>query len=421
MPPPPWPPPAGRWWPETMRSLFVTRWEPYRKDGGGALRNAQNIAALAGMGPVDVLSIGGPTQAHEVDGINAWTHFERGQPSRGLPGAWFATPSRHPITDRQAHAGAKAHISSLAPGTYDVAIVEEIALAGYIAPLKAAGLTTVFDAHNVEARLRQDIGQSTGRGSLRKRLGRWAYEHRLAQIEAAAVQGADLVWACSRVDADLLGKIYHPRLPVAVVPNAVDVAAYAEAHSAQSTPNNSTNPLLLYIGVYSYKPNELAALRLIRDILPRLRARGLDLRLALVGRQETPAMRAAAAGDAAVTVTGAVDSILPYLSQPNIVVLPITEGSGTRLKILEAFAAGCPVISSPKGAEGIETRPGENISLAETDDEFTDAITRLAANPRARRELGAGGFETVNRHYSWAAAAAGISASLARLGAGPGG
>lgn len=398
-----------------MRSLVITRWGPNRADGGAALRNMQNIRALARLGPVDVLSVGGDETVTAVQDVAAWTHFRRAEGRRGgLP--WVAVPGRHPLTDRYLHPAALRHVAALPRGAYDVAVIEEIALAGYVAPLGARGIPVVFDAHNVEARLRADIDQAAGRaGGLAGRVRSWLLDRRLGGVEARAVRAAEAVWACSEIDADLLRQTYRPRAPVTVVPNAVDVAAYAPALAAHAAEAADAVPALLYIGTYSYPPNAAAALRLATAILPALRARGLDLALVLAGRDPTEAMRAAAAADPRITVTGPVDSILPWLARPNVVVLPITLGSGTRLKILEAFAAGCAVVSTAKGAEGIAIRPGENILIAETDADFVAAIARLAADGGARRDLGRAGWQTVSAQYSWDAAAAAIRASLAAM------
>ena len=296
---------------------------------------------------------------------------------------------------------------------YELAVVEEIALAAYVPVLVATGIRTVFDAHNVEATLRAEIDQkskasNSGLAALRQTI----FDRKLQQAEAKAVKTADIVWACSAVDADLLTQIYSPRALVGVVPNAINVAAYATTHRERSAKLPDDPPTLLYVGTYAYPPNELAALRLMRDILPALRARGIDLPLCLVGRDPTPAMQSAAAGAAAVTITGAVETIAPYLAGNSIAVLPITIGGGTRLKILEAFAAGCPVISTGKGAEGIAVEHGKNVLLAESDADFVEAIRSLVNDPRTSARIGQGGYETVVQSYSWDAAARAVNATL---------
>ncbi len=403
----------------SMRSLIITRWSPDRSDGGGALRNLQNLRALSALGTVDVLSVGDPEEVvRPVEGVAHWVHFPKPElPRIRIPGAWFFLPHRHPMTHGYLNRDALVHIAALKRGTYDVAVVEEISLASYVAPLRAVGIPTVFDAHNIEARLREDVDRIRAGAKLRYRLRQPFLNARLGKVEGRVVRKASLVWACSALDADLLRETYHPAAPVAVVPNTVDLAAMAKACAAQERQTlQGDDPALLYIGTYAYPPNVVAAMRLVTGILPALRARDTALKAMLVGRGATAEMYEAAGADPDITVTGAVDSVVPYLSQPCIVVLPITLGSGTRLKILEAFAAGCPVISTAKGAEGLDIHDGKNIVIAESDADFVAAIERLVKDPEARRRIGKAGYQTVNNLYSWAVASRAIKDGLALIG-----
>ncbi|MGX0976272.1 glycosyltransferase involved in cell wall biosynthesis [Roseovarius sp. MBR-51] len=397
-----------------MRSLVISRWGPGRLDSGAALRNAQNMAALAGLGTVNVITVdpsGNIPDAERFPGVTETGQYVPASPWR-VPGRWLL-PGPHHTIRRYTDAALMQYLRSLTPDSYDFALIEEISLSAYVVPLRAAGIPTIFDAHNVEARLWADIGNEDGvrkfgLAALRQRM----FNSKLRQAEARAVKTADFVWACSDVDARLMERLYQPKNGVAVVPNAINVDAYADARRIRNDADPTNPPLLVYIGSYSYKPNEIAALRLIQGILPALQQVGMDLNLAIVGRDPTLAMQKAAAKDRSVLVTGGVASILPYLAQQSIAVMPITIGGGTRLKVLEAFAAGCPVISTAKGAEGIDVQHGENILIAETDTEFVSEILRLVHDPAARATLGMCGFETVSRGYSWAAAARAVRASL---------
>ena len=109
-------------------------------------------------------------------------------------------------------------------------------------------------------------------------------------------------------------------------------------------------------------------------------------------------------------------SILPWLAEPCLMPMPIRLGSGTRLKILEAFAAGAAVISTAKGAEGIEGIDGRDLRLAERVEEFTAAIRALWHDQAARLAQTAAAFRLVDARYSWEAAASASAASLAPAG-----
>lgn len=396
-----------------MNTLFVTRWRPDRTDGGAPLRNAQNIAALQAMGQVDVLSIGGAETPTDLPGIRRWRHVEPDRRGFRLPGAGIATPGHHPMVDGHAAPNVTEALKAmLRDGDYAVAVVEEIALCRHIPTLKAAGLAVVFDAHNVEAALRADIG-ARANVKLPRRLRQALFDRRLAGIERQAVQRSDLVWACSPGDAETLTRLHAPAPPVAVVPNTVDVDAYAAARAAQTRRHDPGDPLrLVFTGTMSYAPNEDASLVLIREVLPALRARGIDATLALVGREPTPALEAAGQGVEGVEITGAVPSIMPWLSEPCIMPMPIRLGSGTRLKALEAFAAGVAVVSTAKGVEGIATRDGHDLLITETPTEMTAALADLWQDPDRRLALTGAAWDTVNDGYSRAAAAAAVHASL---------
>ena len=134
-----------------------------RPDGGGAMRNAQNIAAFSMLGPVDVLSIGDAEENEEAAGIALWQHFVR-QPPPPMPrGAWLMRSGYHPLVDSYAHPEAEAWLTQrLREMRYDVAVVEEISLAGYIAGLRKGNVPVIFDAHNVEAQLRVDLSSNGG-------------------------------------------------------------------------------------------------------------------------------------------------------------------------------------------------------------------------------------------------------------------
>jgi glycosyltransferase involved in cell wall biosynthesis len=304
----------------------------------------------------------------------------------------------------------------VAARTYDLAVVEQIVMASWLPLLRKAGIRSVYDAHNVEAELAADLETEAG-AALPGRFKARMLHRRMQQVERALVGGADIVWACSAIDAEALQRLYAPRRPITVVPNAVDVAAFAEVRARQAAPPAPDAPIrLVYTGTLSYPPNEDAALTLVRELLPALRAAGERVRLSLVGRNPTEAIKAAAAGDPDVEVTGPVPSILPWLAEPCLMPMPIRLGSGTRLKILEAFAAGAAVISTAKGAEGIEGVDGRDLRVAERVEEFTAAIRGLWHDQATRLAQTAAAFRLVDARYSWEAAA---RASAASLGAAP--
>ncbi len=401
-----------------MTSLVLSRFAPSSTSGGAALRNRQNIRALSRLGPVDVAAIGVAEGARLEEDVRVTASFAVPQPSaweRAWARSWPLRGGAFPAVE-QAH---RPEVSRwiawrAAAGGYDVAVVEGITLAGYVPELKQVARRVIYDAHNVESTLCADtMSSSASRApSLTQRLRRGCVQRRLAQVEARTVAGADLVWACSDLDAAVLERVFRPA-SVAVVPNGVDVAAYRRTATPIVPADWSEVPVtLVYPGLFSYAPNEDAAMRLILDVLPALRARHHPVRAVLVGREPTARMLDAARRDAGVVVTGAVDHIVPYLQQPCVVTLPIAVGGGTRLKILEAFAAGSPVVSTAKGAEGLAAVDGQHLLIREDATAIAAAVVQLWSDSLLRSRLCRNALDLVNARYSWAAAGDAIAASL---------
>jgi glycosyltransferase involved in cell wall biosynthesis len=234
---------------------------------------------------------------------------------------------------------------------------------------------------------------------------------RMMTTERRAITSADIVWTCSQVDARNIASLYGRRWGVHVVPNAVDVEKYRHAH-ADGERDGGSPVTMVYPGVFSYPPNEQAALTLVREVLPAVRRRAERARVVLVGRNPTPPLLDAARADSDVVVTGAVPTVLPYLEQPCVIALPIASGGGTRLKILEAFAAGRPVVSTTTGAEGIDAIDGEHLLLRDSIEAMADAIVELWQGSALRRHLCASALRLVRSRYSFEAASASIEQSL---------
>jgi glycosyltransferase involved in cell wall biosynthesis len=104
-----------------------------------------------------------------------------------------------------------------------------------------------------------------------------------------------------------------------------------------------------------------------------------------------------------VRFTGRVASTAEALAAAQVAVAPVRHGSGTRLKLLEYFAAGLPVVCTPKAAEGLEVEDGRHVRLAETPREIAVAVRGLHADPQACAELGAAARALVEARYDWRA------------------
>ncbi len=137
---------------------------------------------------------------------------------------------------------------------------------------------------------------------------------------------------------------------------------------------------MLFVGNFRHDPNREALEFFVQRILPLVSAAKPGARLVIVGAQAPPGYESVFQGPA-IEYLGAVQDIREVLRKYAAFVCPILSGSGVRVKLLEAFAAGIPVVSTPLGAEGLaEDNPG-HIELADSAEEFARKLVELFDNP----------------------------------------
>ncbi len=159
-------------------------------------------------------------------------------------------------------------------------------------------------------------------------------------------------------------------------------------------------PILVYHGTYAYEPNVEALQVFADELLPRLDRLGLRCHVLAVGREPprvSPHPR--------IHLTGSVESIAPWLKAADISVVPLLEGGGTRMKIIDCFAAELPVISTSKGIEGIPVINGEQALIIDDWDEMAAAIVRLHEDPGQAGAIARAGHELA-MNLDWKAIAA---------------
>lgn len=403
-----------------ITSLVLTRFNLQKIDGGAALRTWQNVQCLAKMGPVDVVSIGAEIPDGPVIGIRRYLTIERpAEKMRSLQGGSFLKRlqmllfSGHPMLESLYMPEAVERLNRELKEEYDVAVLEELWLMRYLDCLKRKAKVTVFDAHNVESVLLSDLdGAHAGGQKAISSIKRRILKRKLYQAEVGAARDSDRVWVCSDVDAEAFRSFPGP-IRADVVPNSIDLSRYQNLTRVPESDDWSEKPItLMYLGMYSYFPNEEAALILINEVMPAIRKRGRKVQLNLVGKGPTPAMVKAAEGNDDILITGKVPSIEPFLNEACVITLPLRLGSGTRLKILESFASSRPVVSSAKGVEGIDGKDGIHLLIRESAEEFAEAAIRIWDDPSLREKLCTNAKNLVRDGYSFESAGKLISKSL---------
>ena len=195
---------------------------------------------------------------------------------------------------------------------------------------------------------------------------------------------------------------------IRVVPNGVDSKALAPPE------DNPPRHDVLYVGNFQNLPNMDALEYLVHDVWPILRLRCPTARLTVVGAHAEGRVTHFD-GTNGVRVVGEVPEVNPYYHSHRILAVPIRAGSGTRLKILEAFAAGIPVVSTSLGAEGIEYEEGRHLMIADDAVAFAASIEALLNDDEAVGKLAREGMELARTRYDWSLVAAAIEADYAEL------
>jgi glycosyltransferase involved in cell wall biosynthesis len=297
----------------------------------------------------------------------------------------------------------------------------------------AAPSLRVLDEHNVESTILERLaGQRSPLSPARGYL--WLQARRMRRCESMLAARADRVQVVSESDADALlriadcGKverdlsdakdkdarpaigdhrsaIHNPQSTIRdrpsprihVVPNGVDLAFY-EQTAPDRRPDDGR---LIFVGSMNWLPNQDAVGWFAREVLPRLVAAepSVDWRLDVVGQSPPTSVRALA-GDR-VRVTGTVEDVRPYLGAAAACVVPLRVAGGSRLKILEAFAAGVPVVSTRIGCEGLRVEDGRHLLIAETADDFVRALARLRETAGLAAALVCEGRRRVEAGLDW--------------------
>ena len=252
---------------------------------------------------------------------------------------------------------------------------------------------TVLFQHNVEAVIWERHAEMAGNPLARAYMAeQW---RRMRAFEGSECRRFDHVVAVSEQDRATFARDYGATR-VSAVPTGVDTVYFSPTGRVEHAPRE-----LVFTGSMDWLPNEDAILHFADAVLPLVRRRLPDVTLTVVGRNPTPKLLALAERERAVTVTGTVPDVRPYLERAAAFVVPIRIGGGTRLKIYEAMAMGKAVVSTAVGAEGLPVTSGSDVLLADDPRSFAEALVSLLESPEMAAQLGHRAQEWVRAEFGW--------------------
>lgn len=336
---------------------------------------------------------------------------------RGLMG-------RYPLTvlNYTTDAMAERLKRTLDENDFDVVHVESLLLAAYLPIICAARSRplVVCDWHNIDSEVMQRYSKHAP--SMARKIYALLTARKLAKLEKQALALFDGHFVVSQRDQKNLLAL-SPDSRIFVADNGVDSAFYSDesiekvyalwlnqnCNSDESKTRNGLLPnthterkRILFVGSMDYHANADAVEKFAKEVWQTIFEQNPQLNFTIVGRNPSPEIRALA-NLPGIEITGTVDDVRPFYREALAAVVPLRIGGGSRLKILEAMAAGVPVISTPLGAEGLEVKDRQNIWLAESSEDFSRAISEIVKNENLQQSIIHNARSFVRQRYDWSA------------------
>jgi glycosyltransferase involved in cell wall biosynthesis len=394
-----------------MRILWILPYSPWPTTSGGKTRQYHLLRSLADAGHRITLLVQSKdpldeqTQRHLEPLLERLIVLPR-RPLRSWVTLFASLLAPYPLL---------ASVNGLAPRleaqfrellaqSWDVIQVEHsYSFQPYEAELARRSLPFVITEHNVES----SLGAATYDRlpiwlAPFARYDRWRYQ----RWERRVLSQAQHVIAVTPDDASVLGALSGR--PTDVVVNGVDCRHYSDVQA------DAQAERLLFIGNFEYAPNVDAVIWAMDHILPELWRRRPQLRFTVCGYALPPAWRQRWP-DARIEWQGFVTDLRDQQRRASLFIAPLRQGGGSKLKILEAMAAGLPVVTTGQGASGLQVRDGVHYARAETAQTFVTSILALLDNPARAAALGEAGRRYVQTEHDWSAAARSLEAIYARL------
>lgn len=403
--------------PRRPRVLFLSQVLPHPLDSGPKIRAYHVLRRLARSYEVTLVSFvrGDEPEAsiEHLRGLCAALHLvtirrRRGRDLRDLAKAFLTGESWLILRDRRAEM--EDLLSKLESSRFDALHCDQLWMAQYARAVPS--LDRVLDLHNATYLILDRMADAEWNPLRRILLRREA--RKVAELERELLRSGDFdqVFFVSREDRDALLGGSHALAGVRteVLPIAVDVEAI------EPVPVLDSAHRVTFLGTMYWPPNADGARWFARRVWPAICERRPEARFTVIGkRPPSDLQRIANAPGSGVELSGYVKDLQPLLSETAVFVVPLLAGGGMRVKILDAWAWGLPVVSTSIGAEGLETGDGKAIRIADAPDELAACIVELLADRGAREALGAAGREQVRREYDVNRSYEAIDAAYERL------
>ncbi len=377
---------------------MLTHRVPYPPDRGDRIRAYHLLKAMATRFDVTLVAIAdepvAPSSLNKLESLCDSVLLAQARPMRRRASAARALLTGQAITPAAMHDPALAkqliQLHRLKP--FDTVLTYCTGMIGYTQQLLSESNPPrhVLDLVDVDSLKWAGFAQQS-RGPMR--LVYQAESRRLRAVEAGQVVPFDAVTVISDAEAQRYAEHVTDQHTPIVVGNGVDLDRFKPGPAINE-------PVLIFTGVLSYKPNIDAVVWFARQVMPRILAAVPRARFDIVGK--SPSAQVTVLDELpGVRVVGPVDDTADSLRGSAVAVAPMQIAPGVQNKVLEAMACGLPVVCSSAAAGGIDASPGEHLIVADTAADYAAQCVRLLLNPDERARLGSAARYLVQHRYDW--------------------
>ena len=406
-----------------MRILYLCQLVPYPPDAGPKVRAYYTLRYLAKQHQVTLLAFSRPDDQPEalehlrsfLDAVEV-VPIRRSRLKDGRSLLTSLATGRSFVIGRDYLPAMAARVDALlSSGGFDAVHSDQLWMAQYALRAKrldasSLKVQTVLDEHNACFQIVQRLAE--GEPNPVKRMVMELEWRALRKFESRVLGEFDRVATVTEEDRQTLENLRSETSEIAVnLPDLIKIPICVDTVEIQPVQASPGARDVLHLGTMFWPPNVEGVLWFARQVWPKIQAALPEATFTIAGKNPPAEVQALGAINSqqstdinlqsAIRVTGYVPDPLPYLEAAGAFIVPLFSGSGMRVKIVDAWRWGLPVISTTIGAEGIERRDGENILIADDPQAFAEAVTRVLSDADLNRALRLNGRRWVEQKYDW--------------------
>ncbi|MBS7044847.1 MAG: glycosyltransferase [Eubacterium sp.] len=389
-----------------MRILFLTNLLPYPLDNGGKIKTFSTLKALSIMGnSVDLLCFSENSEndsgnVQKLKNIcNDVQFIEHKLTTKSnikymMAVAFRSLFSKYPfgIYKYESKQMRDVIAKKIKENDYDIIYFDHLQMYKYFNSFDRKNVKFVLDQHNSESEIVYRTYQNSN--NFLKKIFLTIEYNKIRKFEKKALSDVDKIYALSENDVESMKHLNvnlknFSVIPIGVIDNGI----------INKKEDKNKKLTLMFIGTLTWNPNNQGILWFVRNVIPKLNESGIEYDLYIVGKNPSDELKELCESYNNIFVTGYVNDVDEMYVKSDVMVVPLFVGSGQRVKIIESFSKGIPVISTSIGAEGLDCITDYNVVIADTDIEFVDSLRKMS-DETFRKKIASNARKTFEEKYS---------------------